>query len=970
MVAIPAGNLLELSQKLTISDGLAHNGVTCILEDSKGYLWIGTYDGINVYNGYELITYKNTIYNQVLASNRVRSLAEDSKGNIWIGTDEGVSIYDYETERFSVVYSQKTADKNKNSPIVRKIVVSKDGAYIFCLTQYEGILVFDKQNQLITKCMPEGRYNDLIFFDGVELDSSNYIFTTTAGLFSFQLESFSFKFEIPHDNGISNASILLVGNNILATRNRGVSIVDWKKENGQYAFRLKTIKYENEQLNSISIDKLGNLWVGTNFKGVVRIKNANAFILGEPYEENRYSSERDNLITSSVRADISSGCWVTTFNRGVYRFDIEDNPFKSFDKDQGEMYNLYDNSVSHIAVWDQDRVFLSAPRGGFGLFNTKTGRLEPLPFEVPDGIGYFSSVFVDSRKDIWLKVTGGLGLCRIRYGDRKLSLVGEREYGIDKDIRPRTISEDQFGNIWMGGESGVYKISVGDNGSILNVEELNQHLFFQQTPIYLVRCIYVDPLHNYIWIGTDSDGLIRIDNQKSVPITELEIHRSLRDKNKEFSISSNFVSTIVRLPNDDLWIGTERGGICKVFDYDKDPKFIAFTEKDGLSNNVVKRIFYDHEYNLWVATNVGLNKFFVKDHHFRSFYESDGLPFEDFWYSFGKLNNGNVVLSGMKGICYFKPEDIIDDESLPRLEFSKLRVFNQVVAPGDTINNRVLLKKRLNSTSEIELKHNENVFSLEVNSLHFSSPDNHYIKYQLSPVNKEWIQVKSGQRVISYSGLQHGEYILRVMASNSLHEWTAPKELHIVVKPPIWQTMQAYVLYMFFIALIIFVVMYFVLKLQSLKHNLHIEHLEKDKQKEINVAKLRFFSNISHEIKTPLTLISGPINILAERFHANSDVSDKLKIVQRQSKKISRLVDQVHDFQRLEANLLKMDITQFCFDDFINELKTDFEFLARSEKKVFSVQGEDATIYVSADRDKLEKIFNNIINSTLTDLLL
>lgn len=961
-----AVNTLEYASNLTISDGLAHNGVTCLLEDSQGYLWVGTYDGINHYDGYNFVTHKNSFHRNVLSSNRVRSLAEDKKGNIWIGTDEGISLYDYGSERFKIIYSQSNKNgKGKNGPIVRNIIVSKNGQNIFCLTEGNGVLIFNEEYKLIKHIYPDKNIdeNGFTFYDGVELDSINYLLLTTAGLMSYNHETGVLKLEIEQERGVSNASILLRGKTIIATRQRGLSIVKLDKDFKDYKFRLKEIRYSEEQFNSLSIDKNQNLWLGTVYDGVIHINNVKSFLAGKDYTEQRFANVSRVIRTSSIVANTQSGCWITTFNKGIYRFNIDENPFRKLLPAQQSDHPLTSTSISHISAWTKDKIFISAHRGGFGLYNTKTEKFEPLPFDLPANAGNVAAVYVDSRKDIWLKLMGQMGLCRVKHGTRKLVPMDQKKFPKSRTSRPRTITEDQFGNIWLGGENGVYKISIDDDGEVSNFESFNDHPFFNDNKLTLVRCIYADPLRNFIWIGTDSDGLIRVNNDNSKALHELEINRSLRDKSKSRSISSNFVSTIVRLPNNELWLGTERGGICKVLNDDTEPEFISFSERNGLSNNVVKRIFYDEEYNLWVATNIGLNKFFTKDNHFRSFKKEDGLPFEDFWYSYAKLGNGYVVLSGLEGLCYFKPGQVDDKEALPRLLFTNLKVFNKGIATGDTLNNRVLLERRLDKTDEIVLKHNENVFSFELDALHYSTPDNHYLRYQLLPISDEWIEVTSDQKVVTYSGLRPGEYKFRAMASNSLSEWTKPKEIDIIIKPPIWKTGWAYFIYVIIIGLIVYTILYFVLQMQSLKHNLEIEHLEGDKVKEVNAAKLRFFSNISHEIKTPLTLISGPINILSERFKANSDVSEKLQIVQRQSKKISQLIDQVHDFQRSDANYLDMAISQFCVDDFILELKADFDFMAQTDKKKLEVIGFGAKVYVSADRDKLSKIFNNLLNN-------
>lgn len=322
-----------------------------------------------------------------------------------------------------------------------------------------------------------------------------------------------------------------------------------------------------------------------------------------------------------------------------------------------------------------------------------------------------------------------------------------------------------------------------------------------------------------------------------------------------------------------------------------------------------------------------------------------------------------MLFSGLDGFCYFKPEQISNEEILPKLQFSDLKIFNKTIHPGDTINNRVLLNKTINELTSLKLKHNENVFSVEAASLHFSNTKNHSIKYRLLPANKEWIEVPSHQKTIYYNGLQPGKYKLEVMASNSLNEWTPTKTLKIEILPPYWKTIWAYLLYAIAVICFVFLVVRIILKIQALNHKVEIEKIEKKNVSEINEAKLRFFANISHEIKTPLTLISRPLEVLSDRFKHNEDANEKLSLITRQSKKIQQLIEQVLDFRRADANLLKMNYSRFSFDAFVKDLIIDFNFLAENDSKKLVVEKEDCRITVAADKDKLEKIFNNSLNN-------
>ncbi|MBD0777521.1 response regulator [Maribacter sp. ANRC-HE7] len=957
---------LKYSQKLTISNGLAHNGVTSMLEDSRGYLWFGTYDGINKYNGIEIKTFKNTIDREILTSNRVRALAEDSKGNIWIGTEEGINVYNYSQERFLKIYSNELEGKGNSGPIVRSILINKESGLIICATEGDGILVFNEDYSFVHQYEPSSEFPDdtVLFYKGIMLDRDNYIFTTSRGLLLFNSSSNHFKRILQNDLDYCNSVIEKDDNTLIVTLLYGIAQIEIESDQNNYTFKLKQKSLENYQFNNALLDPLGNLWLSELNKGIIHIDTINAQKNHQPLKEKVFNDDHGILRGSCFLYTTDNSCWFASFNEGIYQFDINDNPFKNYNTAMDYDFGLNSNSVTHIAPLDRNRAYLSAALGGVALFNTQTQKFEPLSLKLPKGLEMkISAVYVDSRQNTWIRIDGEPGLRRIKKGKGSLEKVTFVGIPLANDLIIRSFTEDKYGNLWIGTNNGAYKISLNGSNEIDTIESLNDSPYFKDNKLSLARFVYADPLYDFVWIGADSNGLFRIDNQKDTPVGKLTVKQFVKDINDGHSISSNFVTAIIRLPNEEFWIGTEGGGICKVLKSESEPEFIAYTEKDGLTNNVVKSILYDDEYNLWVATNIGLNKFDTKDNKFRKFNDSDGLPFEDFWFAAKRLDNGVMVLSGLDGFCYFNPKEIRNKEKLPGLQFENLKIFNKTIASGDTINGRVILSKNLSESEKIILKHNENVFSLELTSLHFSNPENHSLKYKLSPINEEWIEVPSSQNTVSFSGLQPDDYELSVMASNSLNEWTPPKNLEIVIKPSIWNTHLAYAIYLILGLLLAYTVVLVILKIQALNYKVEIEHLEIDNVKKVNEAKLRSFSNISHEIKTPLTLISGPLEVLAERFKGNTDVSEKLGLMQRQSKKILQLIEQVQDFRRADSNLLKMEYSRFNFDVFVKDLIEDFKFLAKTENKDLKVVGEGNPIIVSADKDKLEKIFNNLLNN-------
>ncbi|MGA9639245.1 hybrid sensor histidine kinase/response regulator transcription factor [Flavobacterium sp.] len=955
---------LEYSKNISISNGLAHNGVTSIFEDSKGYIWIGTYDGLNRYDGYSFTVFKNSVESDILVNNRIRTIAEDQKGNLWIGTDEGISIYTYTKEKFTTLFSNSVIKRGTTGPIVRKILFNTSKKQIICATERKGILIFNDDysfNHQYIPLLDNKQESPLSFYDGIEIDDDNYLFSTSIGLISFNLTTKKYQRVLSQKITYSKSLLKISKTQLLVTLEKGIAIVNYKSHKNSTNFSLHHTDLKQYDFVTSAIDRFNNLWLGTSKEGFVLIENANQVVNKKSYQLTDFNLS-PSLLRMSCFATLKNSCWVGSFNKGLFKFDLNENPFKHYNKSKNLPNGLTSNEVLNITPIDNNRVYISTIQGGLSLFNTVTNSFEKLPFAIPpEYLKRVGAVYVDSKQTLWLKIAD-TGFYRVKYNSNQLELVFQlKQYNADS---VKLITEDGNGNILIAGADDLYKLILNQNQELIRVEKLNDNPFFIDNKVSLIRSVYSDPLYkNLLWVGTNSDGLYRIDLKNNPVLAKAKVERFTNDRSNKKSISSSFVTSIIRLPNRELWIGTERGGICKVLNSDTQPEFISFSEKQGLSNNVVKSIIYDGDKSLWLTTNIGLNKFNIETFRFQKFSASDGLPFEDFNYGYAFLGNGYIILSGFDGFCYFNPKKLPSSEKLPRLEFGELKVFNEKIKAGDTLNDRVVMKKRLSDLDQLLLKYNENVFSIGVTSLHFSTQNNHFIKYQLLPINKEWIEIPTDQQNIYFNGLPPGDYVLKVKASNTMNKWTKTKELAITIKPPFWRSAMAYLLYYVIAIFGGYYVVILVLRLQSLKHNVEIEQLEKDNVKEVNAAKLRFFSNISHEIKTPLTLISGPVESLFDRFRNNEEVLGTLKIVQKQSQKISKLLDQVHDFQKADANQLKMNYNYFSFNAFIDELISEYEFMASIERKSIHAIKTEKAVYVYADKDKIEKILNNLITN-------
>ncbi|WP_422080909.1 hybrid sensor histidine kinase/response regulator transcription factor [Ulvibacterium sp.] len=954
---------VNYTDHLSIAEGLGHNGVTDIYQDSRGFIWIATFDGLNRYDGYKVKVFKNTVDRQLFASNRIRSLAEVTLGSLLIGTDEGLTVYNFKTKDFKNVYSNKNDGIGNKGPIIRDIFKDENRNLIVCVTEREGILLFDQNLKLIDKFTPKGNFGRLpLFFNsGIQAGPDEYLFATSSGIIIFSVGDEQFHPLFLNQGTSSRAIAKLGGHRFISVGQQGAFLFEYQEGTAD-KIEAKTIKgLESLSCNTVGLDVLGNVWVGTAAHGFYTISKKQLQSSSVVATATNFGNVVGTLRSSCITATADHGTWIGTFNKGLFHLPKQENAFRG--RVEIDHPNTSSHEISQVSVLDEHRIYMAFNRGGLTLLNTTTNEFETPPLRLTqEELHQVSTVLVDSNKNVWLKMQGENNLFRVKKGSDIL-YTPLNNLSLQSIVRNSPITEDKQGNIWVGAYGNLYKIIVDGNGAVIGTDSLSTNPMFLNNTLSRVRSLYIDANEKYIWVGTSADGLFRINIDNELPLHKKPIKQYLKDDKNDMSISSNFVSTILRLDNGDLWIGTERGGICKMVADGNTPKFVTYSEKDGLSNNVVKNIVPDENGNLWISTNNGLNVFYPDTSEFRTFDKEDGLPFQDFSYASARLGNGSIFMAGESGFTHFNPKNIPANESLPKLQWDDLRIYNERIAPGDTLNNRVVLNQPLSEQGSVDLKYNENVFSIEALSLHYSSESNHFLRYRLDPLNKDWVTVPSNQYLISYSGLSPGQYSLQVEASNSMNQWTSPLELDITINPPWWKTNWAYLLYFLFLGLLVFVVVKVILNMQSLHHKLEIEELEMKNVKEVNAAKLRFFTNISHEIKTPLTLITGPVNMLVDRFKGNPDLNGKLRLVKRQANKILQLIDQVQDFQKADAHSLKMNYTRFHFNDFVKNMVQDFEYKAETDKKHFVIEDGGSEIYISADKDKLEKIFNNLLNN-------
>ncbi|MDO6760566.1 two-component regulator propeller domain-containing protein [Tamlana sp. 2_MG-2023] len=940
-------------KQFSTADNLSHNGVTTIFEDSYGYIWLGTYDGLNKYDGYTFKEYRNNLENQLLLSNRVLSINEDIKGKLWIGTEYGVNILDLKTDQISTVYGA-TTNKQKLKRVTK--IITLNSGEVICLVENSALLHFDSNYSLIGTYTPNLQTNEsFIFNDMILINDEKLAISTSKGLLIFNCKTKKYK-QVFKDN-IGPCFGIYKDNNkrLFVLKSHGIAYIELLP-NPTYQFTL----FKDKRYKYISIDNEGTLWLGA-VSGVVKIKNFNP---NKPTNQLKLCALKTNEIyVSSISTNIKGRCWITTFNKGLYEFEIANSGFKSYNKSEGLTHGIETNNVVSLTPFNGHSVLISTYFGKISLFDLNTKTFLPLPFKrPPQGTEFTGIIYKDSQNNIWFSPRGTqMGLFLKKHNETEFKLITSSKYSNFNNAQIRLITEDQKGYIWVADKRSVYRLSPTKNSETFEINNLNKETNYPLGFPY-IRYIYPDPTGNYVWLGSETNGLYRLQIANDKKFSSIKVS-NYQSKTNDTSISSNYVSCILRDHLNQLWVATDQGGITKVTQAFSSPKFITYSERDGLINNGVKRIECDVENNLWLSTNAGINKFITKTKEFRKYQKDDGLPFLNFEFASTKLNDGTMLFGGREGFVYFKPQDIKKVNNLPKLELGDFTLFNKVIKPGDSIDDRVILEKKLALMNHLNLNYDQNVFSIEATSLHFKSPKAHLIRHRLVPINKDWIITPSEKNMLHFNGLPPGEYTLEVAASNRDNIWGETKKLNIIITPHILRTHLAYTLYIVLGLAILILIIQLYLRSFKLQHKLEIEQLEKRQEMAISEEKLRFFTNISHEFRTPLTLIIGPLEMFLDRFKHDQTIRDYLNLVKRQSKKILQLVEESHDFRKAEKNLLQIKESKFNFTRFLKKLTIDFQYLAKNSNKTLELITPHEDIFVIADKNMLQKILNNLINN-------
>ena len=601
-----------------------------------------------------------------------------------------------------------------------------------------------------------------------------------------------------------------------------------------------------------------------------------------------------------------------------------------------------------IRLYDSNRKFIGHLTGNGTISMTGT------PME---GTAYF--IMQDSKGIIWI-ATKGNGLVRaeqisptsMSYKLTRYQHDSNDMYSLS-DNNVYCVYEDHHGRIWAATfAGGINYISQGEHGETVFINHRNNLKGYPIDVCYKARFITSDN-NGRLWVGTTT-GAVAFDENFKKP-EDIQFHHFSRVPNDTKSLSNNDVHWIIATQQKELYLATFGGGLNKLISISENGhgEFKSYSVLDGLSSDVLLSIREDHKQNLWISTENGICKFVPSGERFEN-YDERSISFRvRFSEAASTLTSGGDMLFGTSnGLFMFTPDSIRKSSYVPPVVFSKLMVANEDVIPGE----RSILKVDLDDTQELVLSHDENIFSVQYAALDYTNPQNIQYAYILDGFEKQWT-FADRQRSVTYTNLPKGDYIFRVRSTNSDGVWVDNERiLNITILPSFWETPLAYVLYICFVLLIIFVAVYILFTIYRLKHEVSVEQ-------QISDIKLRFFTNISHELRTPLTLIAGPVEQVLKNDKLPADAREQLVVVERNTNRMLRLVNQILDFRKIQNKKMKMQVQQLNVVAFVRKIMDNFESVAEEHNIDFLFQTEKEALNLWVDADKFEKIVFNLLSN-------
>ncbi|MBN1187281.1 MAG: response regulator [Bacteroidales bacterium] len=954
---------------ITLEDGLSNSHIYCIQQDEKGFIWIGTQDGLNRYDGYNFIHYYNKPNDSTsINDNTVFSLLVDGDTSIWVGTFTGLNHFNPKKGTFE----QITFGMLGRHPAVIAInyIIKDDDGILWLGTSGYGLFKYNpstkEYKQYSYSALNEIRITGNVNALWQTKDKKIWLGTNDKGIYIFDPETETFEQLI----NPSNPSSLKGTEYILKIYEDSHGLI-WigTRDDGLYCyednnFTHYTYNADNKsslggvEVYSILEDSYGNLWFGVNDGGLNLFNQQTKQFKRFVHTENKYG-----LLNNKIRyifEDNQNNLWILSYQKGFNILHPHYSMFKYYNVAENILYKYESTTVLSIAMDDNKNLWVGTDGGGLKYIDRKKNTIKTyIPGELNQKTNYLTdkvimSLYIDDDHKIWMGTyIGGL----VIYDP----LTDKWKSYQNNPDDPKSIShnyvtdilKDSKGNMWIATNGGGLNLFDKKTGTF-TCFNATRNEYNMSIVNNWINCLMEDR-RGRIWIGTYL-GLSILDPENHL------VKSFQRRKANETELSNNSIYCIHEDKEGRIWIGTQNG--LNLFD-EANETFTSYYVEDGLPNNVINGIIEDSQDNLWISTNKGISRFNVREMTFKNYTLSDGLQSNEFFRgSYYKGKNGELFFGGINGLNSFFPTDFKQSENYPLAVITDFKIFNEPVHIGQKINGRVILNQSISYTDKIELSYNQNSFSFEFSALNYTLPEKIQYRYIMEGFDPDWKIVNSSYRYVTYTNLDPGEYNFLVKASNIDNQWGDNyMKLKVVINPPWWLTWQAKVLYVLIFILFISGIILNIKAKMTRKHKEQHEKLLREQAIEINQAKLRFFTNISHEFRTPLTLILSPLEKMIKDKEIETKVKAKLEMVIKNARRLLRLVNQLLDLRKIDGEKMKLKVIYGNIIDYLKEILYSFEEYSVQKRIDLIFDNPFKEINTWFDPDKVDKIFFNLLSN-------
>ena len=920
---------------LGIDQGLSNNAVTSIFQDHNGFMWFGTFDGLNRYDGYSFKIFRNVIGDTTsLNGNGIGAIAEDADHELWIGTGKGLNIYNPYKGNF---YGTSFKAWNNNSVVPLGSVIrtirknNKDGCMLVG-TRQKGLLLFQRNSSTGVQIpfLPRKGYEGDYNVRAIAFDSSRqlaWVFIQQAGLCVYSVKN--------KDLQLINGTIKKA--DCLKLDSKGNLWLG--NENGLFLYDMRNNVFSNNVLSikgrvmDVFEDRQHVLWISTDGNGVWSMPVGQS--RPAPYVPGGGTSLTSPVI-NTIYSDKQGNKWIGTLRGGINIIPYSDNLFKHITY-QGSGQNNSDDFIFSFAEDQKGNVWISTEGAGLRYWDRQSNTFTKYKHNANNSASissdFIASTICDSQGDLWA-VSWFTGVNRLKKGSQKFEHFD--------CYNPHTGSFEN--NAWLVFEDSRKQLWVAAaNGGALYVFNRKENRFE----------IFDETLISVQSISEDRQGNILVGFQASL----VQIDR-VNKKHKSWYIGQS-VRSILEDRNKNFWVGTDDGGLL-LFDRTKGT-YQRFTTADGLPGNTILHMLEDDKNNLWLSTFNGLCKFNTIDKTYRNFSQSDGLQSNQFSYNAAlALKSGEFLFGGIKGFNIFYPDSILDKAETAKIYLTGININNKPVEEDDSY-----VRERVSEwIKKIVLPYDQAVLSLDYVALDYNNADKIKYAYKLEGWDKNWTYAND-IRTANYSRLREGSYTFKIKLTKGSGDWSNETGvLTVVVLPPWYRTWWAYLIYVLIAGSIVYLYIMYSKRQERLKYEIKLASLEKEKEKELTEKKLSFFTHISHEFRTPLTLIINPVKDLLRKIDSPEEHKD-LNIVHRNARRLLSLIDQLLIFRKADVEADNMKFARRNFYDLCHEVYLCFVQQAKLNRQEYVFECDNKGLELYVDKEKMEIALFNLISNAI-----